>query len=145
MSSRKRRARLEQEIAEAAAFRAALRRFLHRTDAVAADAGLTAQRYDLLLMIESAGGAGGVRVTELCDLMDMQQTAVTELVKRAEEAGLVRRTTTAEDGRVSLLHVTDEARLRLLQAFTELRGDRESLAAALDELDSRLGAARGGR
>jgi DNA-binding MarR family transcriptional regulator len=128
----------EQELADAAAFRTALRRFLHRTDAVAADAGLTAQRYDLLLMIESAGRNGGVRVTELCELLQMQQTAVTELVKRAEEAGLVTRTASPDDGRVSLLYLTREGRRRLMRSFTELRGDRQALANALDELESRL-------
>jgi DNA-binding MarR family transcriptional regulator len=76
------------EFASAAAFRSELRRFLRRTEVVAGEAGLTPQRYDLLLMIHSAGGRDGVRVTELCELLQMQQTAVSELVKRAEEAGL---------------------------------------------------------
>lgn len=125
-------------MADAAAFRTALRRFRRRTDDVAAGAGLTSQRYDLLLMIESAGGDAGVRLTELCELLQMQQTAVTELVKRAEEAGLVTRATSERDRRVSLLRVTAEGRARLLTAFTELRRDREALAAALEELDLRL-------
>lgn len=125
-------------MADAAAFRTALRRFRRRTDDVAAGAGLTSQRYDLLLMIESAGGEIGVRLTELCELLQMQQTAVTELVKRAEEAGLVTRATSERDRRVSLLRVTAEGRARLLAAFTELRRDREALAAALEELDLRL-------
>lgn len=130
--------RLRREMADAAAFRTALRRFRRRTDDVAAGAGLTSQRYDLLLMIESAGGEIGVRLTELCELLQMQQTAVTELVKRAEEAGLVTRATSERDRRVSLLRVTAEGRARLLTAFTELRRDREALAAALEELDLRL-------
>jgi len=127
-------------MADAAAFRTALRRFLHRTDAVASEAGLTSQRYDLLLMIESAGGKDGIRVTELCELLQMQQTAVTELVKRAVDAGLVTRTPSPDDRRASLLHPSADGRARLRQAFTELRGDREALAAALDELDASLAA-----
>jgi DNA-binding MarR family transcriptional regulator len=129
-------------MADAAAFRTALRRFLRRTDDVAADSGLTSQRYDLLLMIDSAGGDGGVRVTELCELLQMQQTAVTELVKRAVDAGLVTRSASAADKRVVLLHVTADGKARLRQAFTQLRGDRAALAKALDELDSHLGVAR---
>lgn len=129
-------------MADAAAFRTALRRFRRRTDTVAAGAGLTSQRYDLLLMIESAGGDDGVRLTELCELLQMQQTAVTELVKRAEEAGLITRATTDEDRRVSLLRLTADGRSRLLDAFTELRGDREALATTLEELDLRLAARR---
>jgi DNA-binding MarR family transcriptional regulator len=143
MAPRKKTPRLRQEMADAAAFRTALRRFRRRTDDVAAEAGLTSQRYDLLLMIESVGGETGIRLTELCDLLQMQQTAVTELVKRADEAGLVARGSSEEDRRVSLLRLTAEGRSRLLDAFTELRGDREALAAALEELDLRLAARRG--
>ena len=131
----------KDELIRTAAFRTELRRFLRRTDAVAAEAGLTAQRYDLLLMLKSAGaGREGVRVTELCDLLQLQQTAVTELVKRAEEAGLLARRSSPDDRRVSLLVVTPEGERRLLKAFGALRGDRELLAASLRELDRRLSA-----
>lgn len=128
----------ERELASAAAFRTELRRFLRRTDAVAAEAGLTAQRYDLLLMIQSAGGRDGVRVTELCELLEMQQPAVSELVKRAEEAGFVERRVAPGDRRGSLLRLTKEGERRLRRAFTALRGDREALVLALEELDLRL-------
>jgi DNA-binding MarR family transcriptional regulator len=142
MARGRRNTRLDEEMAEAAAFRTALRRFLRRTDTVAAEAGLTSQRYDLLLMIDSAGGEDGVRVTELCELLQMQQTAVTELVKRSLEAGLVSRTASTADGRVALLRVTAEGRVRLRRAFKGLQGDRAALATALEELESRLGAGR---
>jgi DNA-binding MarR family transcriptional regulator len=134
----KRSDRFEDELARAAAFRTELRRFLRRTEAVASGAELTSQRYDLLLMVRSAGGTEGVRVTELCELLQMQQTAVTELVKRTEEAGLLERRTAPDDRRASLLRLTSKGERQLLQAFTALRGDREALAAALDELDIRL-------
>lgn len=139
----RRKAASEAELARAAAFRTELRRFLRRTDAVAGDAGLTPQRYDLLLMIKWAGGSSGIRVTELCDLLQMQQTAVTELVKRAEEAKLITRRASPDDGRASLLRLTAEGERRLMRAFIALRDDRESLATALDELDLRLRAMHG--
>jgi DNA-binding MarR family transcriptional regulator len=120
------------ELERAASFRTELRRFLHRTDSVAAASGLTSQRYDLLLMLASEGE---LRVTELCERLQLQQTAVTELVKRSEEAGLVERRASSEDGRVWLLRATPEGRRRLMKAFAALRADRESLAAAFEELD----------
>ena len=84
--------RTSAELQRAAAFRTELRRFLRRTDEVTAQAGLTSQRYDLLLMLCAAESkAEGVRVTDLCDLLHLPQTAVTELVKRADEAGLLER------------------------------------------------------
>src|ERR671937_1909228 len=117
----------EAELLRVAAFRTALRRFLHRTESVAAQAGLTPQRYDLLLMIRSAGE---LRVTELCELLHLQQTAVTELVKRTEEAGLIERAPSDEDGRVWLLRLTIEGERRLMRVFGALREDRAALAAA---------------
>lgn len=119
------------ELDRAAAFRSELRRFLQRTDAVAKQAGLTSQRYDLLLTVASAGE---IRITELCTLLHLQQTAVTELVKRSEEAGLIRRRQSAEDGRVWLLALTAEGERRLMRAFAALRDDREALAAAFREV-----------
>jgi DNA-binding MarR family transcriptional regulator len=135
-------ARLEDELRRAAAFRTGLRRFLVRSDAVASTAGLTSQRYDLLLMIRSSG-SGGIRITELCDLLQMRQTAVTELVRRAEDAGLIEREPSQDDGRVWFLHLTKEGERRLLQAFAGLRADRAALAAAFDELDSSFRATGG--
>ena len=49
------RRKLESELAGAAAFRTGLRHFLARITDVASKAGLTAARYDLLLMLRTAG------------------------------------------------------------------------------------------
>ena len=138
--SRTRSVALKPELLRAAAYRTELRRFLHRTDSVAGEAGLTSQRYDLLLMIAAAGE---VQVTELCELLHMQQTAVTELVKRSEEAGLVKRRPSREDGRVWLLRLTGDGERRLQRAFAALREDREALAKAFREVDRRFRAAGG--
>lgn len=143
--SRRAASALEAELVRAADFRTELRRFLRRTEVVAAAARLTSQRYDLLLMIRSAGeGAAELRVTELCERLQLQQTAVTELVKRTEEAGLVERRQSADDGRVWLLRLTDEGERRLMDAFAALRADRDALAAAFDEVETTFRAVTGG-
>jgi DNA-binding MarR family transcriptional regulator len=133
---------IELELARVASFRSELRRFLRRTETVTAAVGLTPQRYDLLLMIRVADAAGeGVRLTDLCELLHLQQTAVTELVKRSEQAGLIDRRAAADDGRVSLLKLTAEGERRLLGVVDALRDDRRSLAAELQEIDDLLRAA----
>jgi DNA-binding MarR family transcriptional regulator len=99
---------------------------------------LTSQRYDLLLMVSAAGE---VRLTELCELLQVQQTAVTELVKRSEEAGLIERRVSPDDGRVWLLRVTRDGERRLMRALAELRDDRDALAAVFREVDRRFRAA----
>src|SRR5262245_512154 len=128
------------ELERVAAFRAELRRFLIRTNSVANKAGLTSQRYDLMLMIKSAGE---VRVTELCDLLQLQQTAVTQLVKRTEEAGLIERRPAPDDGRAWLLRLTAAGEERLMSVLAGLREEGDALSEALRRVDARLRAATG--
>jgi DNA-binding MarR family transcriptional regulator len=126
------RSSTQAEIEHAAAFRAELRRFLARTETATSEAGLTPQRYDLLLAIKAAGGEANVN--QLCSYLQMRQTAVTELVKRAEEAGLAVRTQSTIDRRVVLVSMTEEAERRLQRGFEALREDRAALAESLDQL-----------
>lgn len=125
------------EIERAAAFRSALRRFVARTGVVATEAGLTSQRYDLLLAIR-AGQGETATPTELAEQLSLNQTAVSELVRRAEEAGLIRREPSADDGRVFFLRLTPEGESRLEDAFVGLRADRSQLVHAFEELESRF-------
>jgi DNA-binding MarR family transcriptional regulator len=122
------------ELQRAAAFRTALRQFLARTNEVSADAGLTSQRYDLLLAIKTGNGETST-VSELVKRLSLPQPAVTELVKRAEEAGLIERSV-GEDRRVSWLRLTATAEERLMQAFVALRAERRQLADAMGAVDA---------
>jgi DNA-binding MarR family transcriptional regulator len=128
---------LAAEIARAAAFRSALRQLMARTEVVTAKADLTPQRYNLLLMIKASPGETST-VSELVKSLKLQQTAVTELVKRAEEAGLLTRETSPADGRVYLLRLSREGERRLMRAFVALRKDREEIARSLAEVNARL-------
>lgn len=137
--SAERRSRVgRDEIVRVALFRTELRHFLSRTETASKEAGLTPQRYDLLLMIESAYHSSGIRLTDLCDLLQLKQPAVTELVNRAVETGLVERRRSTLDRRGRLLTLTPEGKRRLLLAFNALRDDRATLAARFEGLDLRF-------
>jgi len=125
----------EAEFQHAAAFRAALRRFLGRTNEVTATAGLTSQRYDLLLAIKTDANAAST-VTQLSRRLSLPQPAVTALVKRAEEMALVKRAASASDRRVSELRLTAAGERRLLLAFVALREERRQLVEAMNAVDS---------
>lgn len=137
MAARRNRldAKLAAELQRAAAFRSSLRRFLTSTDDVSAAAGLTPQRYDLLLMIKTGENETST-VTELGARLALRQPAVTELVKRAEESGLVVRTRSPLDGRVTLLRLTPKAERQLMEAFLALREERRALAETMSEVAS---------
>ena len=129
--------RLSPESAmRAAEFRAALRQFLRRSERIARSSGLTPQRYLLLLMIKGApDGSEQSTVTELAERLQLAQSTVTELVRRAEEVGLVERETSALDGRVAHLRVTEEGERRLTKAIARLTGERDALRATFAQLD----------
>ena len=117
-------------------FRAALRRFLRKSERNARRSGLTPQRYLLLLMIKgSPDGSEQSTVTDLAERLQLAQSTVTELVRRAEEIGLVAREQSDADGRVAHLRLTPEGERRLLEAFTSNEQERNELRAAIAHLD----------
>ena len=124
------------EFEQAAAFRASLRRFHRVSEDAARRGGLTPRRHLLLLMIKGApGGTERSTVSELCERMQLAQSTVTELVQRAEEAGLVRRAPAQDDGRIAYLTLTPEGERRLAAVHEQLRPEREALVKLLREVD----------
>lgn len=120
-------------------FRAALRRFLRQSERIARQSGLTPQRYSLLMMIKGApGGKQQSTVTELSERLQLAQSTVTELVRRAEEAGLIDREQSHRDARVAHLRLTEEGERRLMLSFTELERERVQLREAFSHLDGGL-------
>ena len=120
-----------------AEFRSALRMFLRRSERVARKSGLTPQRYLLLLMVKGAPrGDERSTVTELAQRLQLAQSTVTELVSRAESAGLIAREQSQTDARVAHLRLTREGERRLELAFTALGTERAQLRAAIADLDA---------
>lgn len=129
---------LSPEVVRAtAAFRASLRRFERTSEQIGLERGLTPRRYLLLLMIKgSPDGSERATVGELTERLQLAQHTVTELVARAEEAGLITREPSARDGRVCYLRLTEEGEKRLARAFIDLDTERRRLMAALTESPS---------
>src|SRR5881398_1214337 len=125
------------DVVAVAEFRAGLRQFLRRSERIAREAGLTPQRYLLLLMIKGAAdGSEQSTVTELAERLQLAQSTVTELVHRAEETGLIDREQSDSDGRVTHLRLSAEGERRLMQAFTSNGQERQELRTAIAHLDS---------
>jgi DNA-binding MarR family transcriptional regulator len=125
-----------QDIMAVAAFRSALRHSLRRSEKIARQSGLTPQRYMLLMMIKGAPDGGEQStVTELSERMQLAQSTVTELVRRAEGAGLVEREQSQRDARVAHLRLTPEGERRLMRSFTALATERARLREAFANFD----------
>jgi DNA-binding MarR family transcriptional regulator len=120
------------EVLHAAEFRRLLRRFLAHGDAAARRVGLTPQRYLLLLVIKGAPDRSETRsIGQLCDDLQLAQSSVSELVDRAEAAGLVARSATNGDARV-LVRLTPRGEDRFQAGLSAVRAERHQLLKHLD-------------
>jgi DNA-binding MarR family transcriptional regulator len=130
---------LGAEYQEAAELRSALRGFLRRSEEISRHHGITPRQYLLLLMIAAKEDeAEKATITHLVERLALTQSTVTELVQRAEEAGLVRRRPSEHDGRVTYLLLTPVGSERLRAAWQEHGPERDHLLATLQKLSTPL-------
>lgn len=121
-----------------AEFRHALRRFLAFSEHAAREHDLTPAQHQLLLAIRGHGSGIAPSTSDLAKLLQLKLHSVGELVDRAMANGLVERRPDPDDGRRSLLTLTDEGRSRLgslsMLHRSELRTFRTELGSILDQV-----------
>jgi DNA-binding MarR family transcriptional regulator len=120
--------------AKAADFRAALRRFLRTSEQAARAAGITPSQHLLLLQIAGCDD-GTTTISSLVERLSLTQSAVTELVQRAEQAGLVDRAPSDDDGRVTHLSLTPAGEAKLAEVHEALGTERSQLRRMVDALE----------
>ena len=74
-------------------------------------------------------------MSDLADRLQLAKNTVTELVTRAEQAGLLVRRQAPHDGRVAWVTLTPEGERRLSGTVAALRRDRNALITAIASLD----------
>jgi DNA-binding MarR family transcriptional regulator len=117
-----------------ATFRSALREFDRVAEDAARAAGLTPQRYLLLLMTKGApDGSERATINDLAKRIKVEPHAVTGAAIRAERAGLVTREPCTEDRRRMWIRVTEEGERKLEQVASVLAQRRDTLLAALED------------
>jgi DNA-binding MarR family transcriptional regulator len=131
-----------ERVMQIAEFRAGLRRFLRESEEVSRRWGLTPQRYLLLLQVKGApDGSERLSFTALAERMKVSPNTVTELVTRAEQAGLVRRERSGADQRVVFVRLTEEGERRLLGVLEESDEARRELIGSFEELQKSFNSA----
>jgi hypothetical protein len=83
-------------------------------------------------------GGSDVRVTELCDLLQMKQTGRNGACQAARRVETARPPGSPGDGRVRVLKLTPAGRRRLVKVFDALRDDRAALTERFEELGVRF-------
>ena len=126
------------DYADLAAFRKALRKFLRFAEDSARQSGLTPQQHQLLLAVRADRTREWATVTEIADCLQVQHHTVVGLLDRCRAAGLVDRSKDPHDGRVVRVSLTPAGatvleeitarNLRELRALGRLTAELELLA-----------------
>lgn len=122
-----------------AAFRVRLRRFFAFSARAAGAAGVAPQQYQALLAIKGYDGEGPPSITNLAEQLLIRQHTAVELAKRLDNAGLVRRLRSPQDGRVVLLSLTPKAESIMMDLASVHLDELRQLAPGLAELLRRVG------
>jgi DNA-binding MarR family transcriptional regulator len=115
-----------------ASFRHALRQFLATADVELERHGLGPRRYQAMLAIQAHRTEAHISVGELAELLLIRHNTAAELVKRLEQAGLVRKWYDPADRRRALLGLSEDGQAKLGEIATaQLQRLHESRAALM--------------
>jgi DNA-binding MarR family transcriptional regulator len=98
------------DYARIAAFRRALREFLHFSDAAAAAVGLTTQHYQAMLILRACPEDGSVTINDLARELYIRHNSAVGLVDRLVEGNLIVRVRSTADRRKVELRLTNRGR-----------------------------------
>jgi DNA-binding MarR family transcriptional regulator len=122
-----------------AAFRYALRRFIHFSEQAAETVGLTPQQHQAMLAIKGFPGWDCITVGELAERLQLRHHSVVGLIDRMVAENLVERELARDDRRKVLIRLTavGERKLQKLSAMhsRQLRQVGPELSGLLERLD----------
>ena len=112
------------EYALLAAFRYALRGFMHFSESAAKDVGLSAQQYQALLVVRGYPEDRQVKINDLAQQLLIRHNTAVGLVDRLDKQGLITRRPSPADGRQVHLRLTAKGE-RMLERLASVH--REEL------------------
>ncbi len=123
----------KKEYEALAAFRFALRKFLHQREEAAQAAGITPQQHQAMLVIMGAEGKEAISIGELAQQLLIRHHSAVGLVNRMESQNLVQRST-GKDRRFVFLSLTEHG-LDILEKMTlSHRDEIKRMSTDLKEL-----------
>lgn len=120
-----------------AAFRVELRQFLHFSEQAAHENGLTPQQYQALLAIRGSDRRA-LTIGALAGTLLLEPHSASGLVARLEKLGMIERRTVEDDGRRSIIRLSDRADSLLNTLSAVHRDELRRLRPLLVRLLSRL-------
>ena len=130
-----RRYRLKtSDYARLAAFRAAVREFLRFSEDAAAQAGLTAQHYQVMLILRANAEGTSVSINDVAHQLFIKHNSAVGLVDRLVREGLVARESSKEDRRKVELRLSARGRQVLAKLAGMHRRELERIGPLLQRL-----------
>jgi DNA-binding MarR family transcriptional regulator len=127
-----------------AAFRYALRQFLHFSEEAAGEVGLTPQQHQALLAIKGYPGRDYVTISELAERLQIRHHSAVGLVDRLEAQNLVARRDAEADRRQVYVTVTSRGLNLLEQLAAAHRTELQRIGPQISQLLTQLGITEGG-
>ena len=122
-----------------AAFRYALRRFLHFSEEAAHAAGITPQQHQALLAIKGFPSRDRVTVGELAERLQLRHHSAVGLVDRLVTENLVTRTASSRDRRQVFVQLTRHGEHILGELSAAHRRQLKRMSPELNKLLQKLG------
>jgi DNA-binding MarR family transcriptional regulator len=113
-------------------FRYEIRRFMRFGEEACRAVGVTAVQYHLMLHTQAFDGREWASIGELAERLQTAPHGVVALVTRCEEAGLVRRQASQQDGRMVEVHLTAKGRKIVARLAAEHNAQLGALAAVIE-------------
>ena len=129
---------VKSEYETLAAFRYALRQFIHFSEGAAHSAGITAQQYQALLAIKGFPERESVTVGELAERLQLRHHSAVGLVDRLVAEKLVVRLPSAEDRRRVLIQLTLRGQKILEKLASVHRQQLKQIGPGIRQLLERL-------
>jgi DNA-binding MarR family transcriptional regulator len=129
---------LKSQYETLAAFRYALRRFIHFSDEAAHGAGITPQQYQALLAIKGFPGRDTITVGELAERLQLRHHSAVGLVDRLVAEKLVVRAPSPADRRQVLLQLTGRGEKDLAMLATVHENQLKRIGPEIRQLLGRI-------
>jgi DNA-binding MarR family transcriptional regulator len=94
---------------------------------------ITSEEWSILGIVHEETKNGGIRVSALADILDVQTSFITNMVNKLQKQGYVLHKFDEDDARVRLIVGTDKAHLKVVEIESTLRKD---MRMWLDDIDS---------
>ncbi len=126
-----------RDYAQLAAFRSALREFLHFSEQAAAAQGLTSQHYQAMLILRGAPEGVPVTVNDMASQLIIKHNSAVGLIDRLALEGLVARERSLQDRRKVELRLTAQGRAVLARLAGAHRHELKRIAPLIEQIFGR--------